>query len=66
MVGYLKRCYFESINKAQVAIANVKQMINVIAGELVWSVVDPKVSIWQQGEIQTGMTDVGDQQNGVT
>ena len=65
MVGYLKRCYFENI-KAQVAIANVKQMIDVIAGELVWSVVDSKVSIWQQGEVQTGMTDVGGQRNGVT
>jgi len=53
-------------NKAQVAIANVKQMIEVIAGELVWSVVDSKVSIWQQGEVQTGMTDVGGQRNGVT
>jgi len=53
-------------NKAQVAIANVKQMIDVIAGELVWSVVDSKVSIWQQGEVQTGMTDVGGQRNGVT
>jgi len=47
-------------NKAQVAIANVKQMIDVIVGELVWSVVDPKVSIWRQGEVQTGMTDVDD------
>ena len=33
-------------NKAQVAIANVKKIIDVIASELVWSVVDPKVSIW--------------------
>ena len=67
MVGYLKICYFLKVfNKAQVAIANVKQMIDVIAGELVWSVVDPKVSIWRQGEVETGMTDVGDQQNGVT
>ena len=40
-------------------------MIDVIAGELVWSVVDPKVNIWRQGEVQTGMTDVGDQRNGV-
>jgi len=53
-------------NKAQVAITNVKQMIDVIAGELLWSVVDPNVSIWRQGEVETGMTDVGDQQNGVT
>jgi len=53
-------------NKAQVAIANVKQVIDVIADELVWSVVDTKVSIWRQGEVQTGMTDVGDQRNGVT
>jgi len=30
-------------NKAQVA--NVKQMIDVVAGELGWSVVDPKVII---------------------
>jgi len=56
----------EVFNKAQVAIANVKQMIDVIAGELVWSVVDSKVSIWWQGEVQPGMTDVGDQRNGVT
>ena len=41
-------------------------MIDVIAGELVWSVVDPKVSIWRSGEVQTGMTDVGDQPNDVT
>ena len=41
-------------------------MIDVIASELVWSVVDPKVSIWRQGEVQTGVTDVGDQGNGVT
>jgi len=41
-------------------------MIDVIAGELVWSVVDPKVSIWRQGEVQTGMTDLGNQRNGVS
>jgi len=41
-------------------------MIDVVAGELVWSVVDPKVIIWRQGEVQTGVTDEGDQQNGGT
>ena len=47
-------------NKALVAIANEKQMVDVIAAEFVWSIVDPKVSIWRQGEVQTGMTDVDD------
>jgi len=53
-------------NKALVAIANVKQMIDVIAAELVWSVVGSKVSVWRQGEVQPGVTDVGDQRNDVT
>ena len=41
-------------------------MIDVISGKLVRNVVDPKDSIWRQCEVQTGMTDVGDQRNGVT
>jgi len=53
-------------NKAQVVIANVKQMIDFVAAELVWSVVGLKISIWRQGEVQPGVTHVGDQRNGVT